>query len=92
MKVEKLISEMTGLNELAAHIGELEARKRIIELFRESDVLYDGTNESGERVFLSVSDSGILIRTWQSNGYVRVDEYDEDGYLVGEIYDSRWDK
>ena len=52
--------------------------------------MFSGENEDGECVFLSISESGMILRTEQENGWVRVNYYDQDGYATGEGFDGKW--
>ena len=46
-------------NELSAKFNTLEGRKQIIAEYADSDSMFVGENEDGERVYLSVSDTGM---------------------------------
>ena len=59
-------------NEVSAKFNTLEGRKQIIAEYADSDTMFVGENEDGERVYLSVSDTGMVLRTEQENGWVRV--------------------
>ena len=78
------------LNELAAHFDGIESRRKLIAEFGKSKTSYMGINNHGEQVMLSISEDGIIERVWQSNHWIRVEEYDKEGYHVGESYDGRW--
>ena len=52
--------------------------------------MYFGKNEHGESVYLSVAKTGIILKTEQHNGWVRVNYYDENGFPTGESFDGRW--
>lgn len=49
-----------------------------------------GENSDGETVYLSVSKTGMVLKTEQENGWVRVNYYDADGYSTGESFDGKW--
>lgn len=51
---------------------------------------YTCGHNHGEQVTLSISEDGIIERVWQDDHRVRVEEYDKEGYHVGESYDGRW--
>ena len=77
-------------NELTANFDDISCRKKLIELYGDSTTMYSGTNQDGEDVYVSISKTGIVTRTNQSNGWVRVNYYDHEGYDAGESYDGRW--
>lgn len=49
-----------------------------------------GTNAEGEKVILSVSPDSIVLETYQSNGWIRKNYYDENGFPDGETFDGKW--
>ena len=54
--------------------------------------LLGGKNVDGEEVVVSVQKGvGMTVRTFQSNKWIRVDEYDENGIRESESYDGRWE-
>ena len=77
-------------NELSAKFNTLEGRKQIIAEYVDSDTMFVGENEDGECVYLSVSDTGMVLRTEQENGWVRVNYYDVEGDATGESFDGKW--
>ena len=77
-------------NELSAKFNTLEGRKQILQEYADSDTMFVGENEDGERVYLSVAQSGIVLRTEQDNGWVRVNYYDAEGNADGETFDGKW--
>ena len=77
-------------NELSAKFNTLVGRKQIIAEYADSDTMFVGENEDGERVYLSVSDTGMVLRTEQENGWVRVNYYDAEGDATGESFDGKW--
>lgn len=87
---EEAQSDENRLNELGAHFDGIESRRKLIEEFGKSHTSYMGINNHGEQVTLSISEDGIIERVWQDNHRVRVEEYDKEGYHVGESYDGRW--
>lgn len=77
-------------NELTKNFDDIECRRKLMELYGDSEFPFSGVNENGEEVLVSISKSGIVVRTNQENGWVRVNYYDEDGEFSGESYDGRW--
>lgn len=52
--------------------------------------MFIGNNAEGETVYLSVDACGIILKTEQENGWVRVTYYDADGVATGEGFDGKW--
>lgn len=78
------------LNELASNFGDIEARRKLIAEFGNSDTAFSGKNQEGEDVMISIAKTGIIERIWQKNGFMRVDEYDKNGCFVGQTYEDDW--
>ncbi len=78
------------LDELAADFNSVESRRKLMQEFGDYPNALCGINENGERVMLSICKDKIAVRVFQRNGWVRVNEYNADGQLEGEIYDGRW--
>ena len=77
------------LNELAKDFNNREIRILLMKEFGDSDEPYCGINEDGEAIMLSIHSDSIVVRTNQSNGWVRVNYYDELGNQEGEMYEGR---
>ena len=78
-------------NELAARFAEVEVRKQLMKEYGDSDSAFLGHNEGGELVEMSVCPDEIIVRTFQDNGWVRVNYYDENGLPNGETFDGKWE-
>lgn len=77
-------------NELAAQFDTVEGRKKLIELYADSETMFSGVNADGENVTLSIAASGMVLKTMQENGWVRVNYYDAEGVADGESFDGKW--
>lgn len=77
-------------NDLSMQFKTREGRKAMIDAYGDSDSMFFGENEDGENVYLSIAHTGIVLKTEQENGWVRVNYYDENGYSVGEGFDGKW--
>lgn len=77
-------------NELSARFGEIEVRKQIMAEYGDSDAAFLGENADGETVEMSVYKDKIIVKTYQNNGWVRVDHYDSDGCYEAEMYEGKW--
>ena len=82
--------KQSRLKELAADFDNIESRRLLVEEFADSEFPFSGINEEGEETLMSISASGIMVDTYQSNGWVRKNHYDANGYAEGETFDGRW--
>lgn len=58
---------------------DLNGMLKIMDELGDSAELYDGKNENGETVLISVFTDKIVVRTSQSNGWERTNTYWRDG-------------
>lgn len=77
-------------NELSCRFDTVEGRKEIVQQYADSDTMFVGENPDGETVYLSISRTGMVLKTEQENGWVRVNYYDADGCSTGESFDGKW--
>lgn len=81
--MEDKIEIMNKINDI--HLGQSLDRDKFIDFITncESD-MYSGKNEDNEGIVISIQkDIGIKVSTYQSNGWIRVNNYTlskEDGY------------
>lgn len=78
------------LNELAKKFKEKDARKEIVENFKSYNGCFWGENKNGEDIELHIATDGILLKTYQENGHVRVDAYNAEGTYSGTTYEGCW--
>lgn len=78
------------LNELCQNFDNIESRKKVIELYQDVDTSFSGNNENNETVEIHVSPSGLVTKTYQNNGWIRVNYYDSCGVAEGESFEGRW--
>lgn len=77
-------------NELSMKFDTTQGRKELMRLYGNSDMPYSGVNSDGETVHITISPDEIILHTYQSNGWCRVNYYDENGNPSGETFDGRW--
>ena len=87
--MEKKLNK-TRLNALAADFDNAASRRQMVQEFGDYPDALWGENENGEKVMRSICKDGITARVFQSNQWVRVNEYDVNGYMTGETYEGRW--
>jgi hypothetical protein len=49
---------------------------------------FAGKNEKGERVLFHIFSNEIVVTTFQNNGWMRINYYDENGFFAGETYEK----
>ena len=76
-------------NELSSRFNTVEGRKEIIQQFADSNTIFAGENSDGETVRMHVSDTGLILKTEQENGWIRVTFYDADGLCIGETFEGK---
>jgi hypothetical protein len=55
--------------------------------------MYFGKNVEGESIMILLDkEEGFELHTDQSNGWTRINDYNEDGVCEGERWNGRWDK
>ena len=101
IKSEELIMiNTTMLNELCKNFDNAEIRRKIIEQYQDIDTSLTGNNENGETVELyigteknvdgTINDNALIVKTYQTNGWVRVNYYNGNGEPSGETFEGRW--
>lgn len=78
------------LDALAADFGNITSRRQLMQEFGDFPDTLWGVNENNEKVGLSICKDGLTVRVFQSNGWLRVNEYGADGQMEGETYEGRW--
>lgn len=63
--------------------------KKAIQMLESS--IYGGKNVDGENVDVLLEQNvGMVVHVYQSNGWIRIDEYNADGIKESETYNGRW--
>lgn len=78
-------------NELTRNFADPAVRRKLMTEYADCRG-FQGKNEKDEIVWVSISSDDITVATYQSNGWVRVNYYDENGLAAGEAYNGRWNK
>lgn len=74
----------------AGDFSDIHDRRKLIEKYGDENMCFHGNNAEGEDVELHIAKSGIIVKTYQSNGFVRVNTYEADGNIGGETFEGRW--
>lgn len=62
--------------------------KKIMRKYGNSDTPFSGTNSEGEKITISVFKDKIVVVTYQKNGWVRKNIYEED--CTEELFEGKW--
>ena len=55
--------------------------------------MYSSVSNDGEKVVVYIEQyTGMEVHFYQKNGWIRVDDYDENGFKTGETFSGRWNK
>ena len=65
-----------------------ELIRNLMEQYGNSEYPYHGKNEDGQDVEIHIGKTSVIYKTFQSNGWVRVNYFDENGYPDGETFDK----
>ncbi|MGQ7228377.1 hypothetical protein [Bacillus cereus] len=90
---ESKLEEPEDIKPLKGDIN-LENPIEIENLIKETESgMYGSHNDKGESVTLFIQQGQAMdIHVFQSNGWVRIDEYNMSGLKVSESFSGRWDK
>ena len=77
-------------NRVSQKFTSAEGRREIMKEFGGSPLPFHGQNEDGEQVLASIRKDGITIQTYQSNGWLRINYYDQNGAAAGETFNGKW--
>lgn len=80
-----MIKNEQGLN---LSFGDYEEIKAFIN--NTESGIYQGVNTDKEKVFVFLDKGkGMDVKTYQTNGWIRVNSYDKDGFSEGETFEGR---
>lgn len=64
--------------------------RNLMEKYGDSKFPFYGKNENGEDIEIHIGKTDVIYKTYQNNGWIRVNYYDENGLPNGETFDGRW--
>jgi hypothetical protein len=82
-----MIATISKIEELTRNFDNIENRRTLMREYGDFPDMLFGTNSLGERTAISINTDNIVVVTYQSNGYIRKNIYDESGYVVEELYE-----
>lgn len=71
--------------------GDLNGMRKIMEEHGGSKTPFFGENAEGEKIMISVFNDHIVTDTYQKNGWIRRNNYHEDG-TSEELFPERWEE
>ncbi|HDX9663251.1 TPA: DUF2314 domain-containing protein [Bacillus cereus] len=73
---------------------DLTSAEVVARLIKDTESgMYSTTDSDGNQVVAFIAQGkGMDLRTYQGNGWVRVDSYDENGIWEGDTFDGRWEE
>ena len=63
---------------------------KLMEEHGDSTFPFYGTNDLGEEIEIHIAKTSVIHKTYQKNGWVRLNYYDEHGLPAGEMFDGKW--
>ena len=64
--------------------------KKANEKYKNLDYMLSSVNQIGEQQLISFSEDGVIVTTFQDNGFIRENCYDVNGYYECESFTGRW--
>lgn len=77
-------------NNILFNGNDAEGLKKLMAEHGNSHSPKYGKNAAGEDVEIHIAKDSIVYKTYQSNGWLRVNHYDENGQPAGETFEGRW--
>lgn len=77
-------------NEIYFDGNNPELIRSLMEQYGDSIFPFFGTNSEGEDIEIHICKTSIIHKTYQKNGWVRANHFDENGLPSGEIFEGRW--
>ena len=73
---------------------DLSSPECVKKLIQETENgMYSSVSNDGEKVVVYIEQyTGMEVHFYQKNGWIRVDDYDENGFKTGETFSGRWNK
>ena len=70
---------------------DLHGMRQLMKEHGKSSNAYLGENENGESIEISIFEDNISVRTYQNNGWTRLNVYYEDGSSE-ELFEGKWNQ
>lgn len=70
--------------------SDIKGMFRLMEEYGDSELPFGGKNENGEDIMISICKNSITVRTFQKNGWMRINTYTVDGndFISEEMYEK----
>lgn len=75
---------------ISVDFGNPAEVKKANEKYKNIDYMLSSVNQNGEKQLISFSEEGVIVTTFQHNGWTRENCYDVNGYCEYESFNGRW--
>lgn len=75
---------------ISVDFGNPTEVKKANEKYKNIDYMLSSVNQNGEKQLISFSKEGVIVTTFQHNGWTRENCYDVNGYCECESFNGRW--
>lgn len=72
------------------YFSEPKSVKTNINKYKNLDYMIFGKNTNDEDMDISFSEDGVVTKTYQNNGWLRVNYYDKNGFMECETFEGKW--
>lgn len=79
-----------SINQSTLTFGEVISVEEVIETYGKIIDKPIGKNVDGEDIFISIEESGIIVKAFEQNGYIKVSHYNAEGCLNDEFFTGKW--
>lgn len=83
-----MINAISKIEELTKNFDDIENRRTLMREYGDFPDMLFGKNQDGDDTAISINPDSIVLVTYQKNGYIRKNFYDDGGYMTGELYES----
>lgn len=75
-------------NKIKIDFADQKRVKELIKKHKGVDQPLCAVNEDGENQLIYIGEDGVVVKTYQSSGWIRVTEYEADGSYSCESYEK----
>lgn len=79
-------TQIENIERLTKDFDDIENRRTLMREYGNYPDMLIGINSNGERTAISINPDNIVVTTYQDNGWIRENYYNESGFAAGERY------
>ena len=79
------------MNNIHIDFSDPASLRAAMDKYHTTATMLPGVNTNGEHTTVSIFADRIVLVTYQNNGWVRKNFFDENGYPAGEMFDGKWE-